>query len=276
MRTSVHVVGLNTMISQDEALSTEGMETNAEYDAFTEKFKPKLTTDDCFTPPDIYDVVAEYVSKRWDIERSKFVRPFYPNGNYKKENYPDGCVVVDNPPFSLLAEIKRWYYVRGIRFFLFCPTLTAFSGKKTCDYTHIITAGRVVYENGAEVDTSFVTNLPSENVAETAIELQNEINRVAEMLRKRGKKELPKYEFPYELLTSARMRYMATHNTPFAVRRGECVCVPALDAMKKVGKGVYGGGLLLGERAAAERAAAEVWQLSEREKRLVAQLVPME
>ena len=28
------------------------------YDEFVEKFKPKLTTDDCITPPEIYDVVG--------------------------------------------------------------------------------------------------------------------------------------------------------------------------------------------------------------------------
>ena len=35
---------------------------------------------------------------------------------------------------------------------------------------------------------------------------------------------------------------------------------------------VYGGGLLLGERAAAERAAAERWSLSKRELAIVSEL----
>lgn len=30
----------------------------ANYDAFTEKFKPKLTTDDCYTPEPVYDAIA--------------------------------------------------------------------------------------------------------------------------------------------------------------------------------------------------------------------------
>ena len=29
------------------------------YEEFVEKFKPKLTTDDCYTPPTIYDIVAD-------------------------------------------------------------------------------------------------------------------------------------------------------------------------------------------------------------------------
>lgn len=30
---------------------------NPEYDAFVEKFTPKKTTDDCYTPPLVYDAV---------------------------------------------------------------------------------------------------------------------------------------------------------------------------------------------------------------------------
>ena len=29
------------------------LESNAEYEAFVDKFKPKLTTDDCYTPPEV-------------------------------------------------------------------------------------------------------------------------------------------------------------------------------------------------------------------------------
>lgn len=45
-----------------------------------------------------------------------------------------------------------------------------------------------------------------------------------------------------------------------------------LDAQAVAGKAIFGCGLLLSERAAAERAAATVWELSERERRLVAAL----
>lgn len=31
----------------------------SEYDAFVEKFKPKKTTDDCYTPANVYDAVAD-------------------------------------------------------------------------------------------------------------------------------------------------------------------------------------------------------------------------
>ena len=78
---------------------------SSEYREFVEKFKPKKTTDDCYTPPEIYDVVLDYVVDRYGVAREKVMRPFWPNGDYEREQYPTGCVVVDNPPFSLLSKI---------------------------------------------------------------------------------------------------------------------------------------------------------------------------
>ena len=51
---------------------------NAEYQAFVDKFKPKLTTDDCYTPPKVYEAVADWVAKEYHLDRSTFVRPFKP------------------------------------------------------------------------------------------------------------------------------------------------------------------------------------------------------
>ncbi len=34
---------------------------NVNYEEFVEKFKPKKTTDDCYTPPIIYDAVLNWV-----------------------------------------------------------------------------------------------------------------------------------------------------------------------------------------------------------------------
>ena len=66
-----------------------------DYDGFVEKFKPKRTTDDCMTPPEIYEVVASYVEERFGVERSRFVRPFWPGGDCEAFDYPDGCVFVE-------------------------------------------------------------------------------------------------------------------------------------------------------------------------------------
>lgn len=82
---------------------------NPEYDKFVEKFKPKKTTDDCYTPPNVYEAVAQWVAREYGLEPSRFVRPFYPGGDYEHHEYPAGCVVVDNPPFSIITPILRFY-----------------------------------------------------------------------------------------------------------------------------------------------------------------------
>ena len=96
---------------------------NAEYDAFTAKFEPKKTTDDCYTPEGVYEAIADWVCREYDVTRERFLRPFWPGADYEAEEYPEGCVVVDNPPFSIVSKIVGWYVERGIKFFLFCPAL---------------------------------------------------------------------------------------------------------------------------------------------------------
>lgn len=69
-----------------------------DYEGFVEKFNPKKTTDDCYTPPAVYDYVLQYVADHCDIDGMTVVRPFYPGGDYESLVYPDNCVVIDNPP----------------------------------------------------------------------------------------------------------------------------------------------------------------------------------
>ena len=263
-------------------------EHDDEYRAFVEKFKPKKTTDDCYTPPEIYDVIADYVAKRYGLDRADFVRPFWPDGDYERFDYDDGCTVVDNPPFSILAKICQFYMANGIGFFLFAPTLTCLhaSGMRhIMDTNHIVCKATVTYENGAKVPTSFVTNLDSDGtVLEANPELTDIINAKDEELRRKTTKSLPKYEYPDNVITAAKCNWFAAHHTPYKVNRADCCPIHKLDAMTQT---IFGGGLLLSERAAAERAAAEraaaeraaaeraaahKWQLSERERKLVEML----
>ena len=92
----------------DNNLLIDGWEDD-EYKAFVEKFKAKKTTDDCYTPEPVYNAVADWVVNEYGVDRGGFVRPFWPGGDYERETYPDGCTVVDNPPFSILSQIVRFY-----------------------------------------------------------------------------------------------------------------------------------------------------------------------
>lgn len=135
----------------------ELLNENKEYKEFVEKFKPKKTTDDCYTPPNIYEAVVGWCEKEYNIDRTKIVRPFYPGGDYERYSYKEDSIVIDNPPFSILSKIMRFYNEKGIKYFLFAPTLTLFfSSSSSCTAIGIGVA--VTYENGAKVNTSFVTN----------------------------------------------------------------------------------------------------------------------
>ena len=129
-----------------------------EYEDFVNKFKPKKTTDDCYTPPQIYDAIADYVASRYNVDRRHFVRPFYPGGDYKRYEYSDGAIVCDNPPFSILTEIIGFYSSVGTKYFLFCPSLRL-PLRQSKSRTLIACGATIEYKNGAKVSTSFVTNM---------------------------------------------------------------------------------------------------------------------
>ena len=257
----------------------EFQDIDAEYAAFVEKFKPKKTTDDCYTPANVYAAVRDWAVREYRLEGREIVRPFWPGENFERRDYPAGCVVIDNPAFSILSRIVRHFYARRIDYFLFSPYLTNLGiGAGGAGVNHVIAPCTVLYENGAEVDTSFVTNL-GDVFIRSAPDLMDAVAAADDENRKATRATLPKYVYPDCVLTSAKVGYMCKHHTPFAVRREECTFIRRLDA-QGTGGGIFGSGYLLGtrcalrraaaERAAAERAAATVWELSPRERALQA------
>ena len=247
---------------------TEG-ESNEEYEKFTEKFKPKLTTDDCYTPANVYEVVKNWAIGRYGLEGREIVRPFFPGGDYEKHEYPAGCVVIDNPPFSILSAICAFYREKEIDFFLFAPGLTLFStGRGELNY--ILAGGRIEYENGAIVQTSFLTNL-GEYKIETAPDLMEELKAAIERNRREKAREVPGYIYPAEVIRPADYT-LSKYGQKLCIKAEDALFVRNLDEQEALGKAIYGGGFLLSEKAAAEKAAAHVWVLSEREKEIIRNL----
>lgn len=254
-------------------------EENEEYEKFVEKSRPKLTTDDCFTPPNVYDVVAEWVEEEYQVKRKNFVRPFKPGGDYQKEEYKKNDIVVDNPPFSILAEILRYYTEAGVKYFLFCPALVAFSSSSSSSSV-ICTGVGVIYENGANVNTSFVTNLEPEDIrARTAPELYQRIKEQVEKDKKEKTREVAKLSYPNELITAAMLNKLSRYGQDLKFTRAETAHVRELDNADGT---IYGAGYLISrekaaekaaaEKATAEKAAAQKIELSEREKEIVRNL----
>ena len=236
----------------------EIFQDNAEYDAFVEKFKQKKTTDDCYTPPLVYDAIRDWACAEYEIDPQTIVRPFYPGGDYENFKYPEGCTVLDNPPFSILTKICKFYLDRKIKFFLFAPSLTAFCSEDTVlRMNHIICDADITYENGAIVRTAFVTSYGADVVAQTEPRLGKAIADAMKIINAERKKELPKYSYPDYVLTAAMLQRYSKYGVEMKVHRGECLGISALDEQRKKGKRIFGGGLLISERAAAERAAAE-------------------
>ena len=250
-------------------------EDSQEYQDFLAKFEAKKTTDDCYTPPKVYEAVADYVVRKYGLKKTKFVRPFVPGGDYEHFDYPKGCAVVDNPPFSILSEILNFYKKNGIKFFLFAPALTLFSSSASAA-SALCTGVGITYENGALVNTSFLTNLePEELRFRSAPELYEAVRKANEENLKQTRREIPKYSYPLDVVTAPMLTSYSRYGIDFSVNRDESHLISALDSQKESKKAVFGKGYLISEkkkaerekaeREKAEREKAERWELSERE-----------
>jgi len=230
-------------------------ETTPEYESFVEKFKPKKTTDDCYTPDNIYEAVLEWTCRTYGVKRSDVVRPFWPGGDYERFDYQEGCVVVDNPPFSIISKIVDFYNQNEIKYFLFAPHLTNLGIGRGLGCCHIIANADITYENGANVATSFVTNL-DERLIVADPELCEAIKE-ANKENTKSDRTIPKYVFPDNIVTAAKVGWIVEKGIPYELRREDAIHIRALDSMRAAGKTIFGSGFLISERAAAEKAAAE-------------------
>jgi len=182
------------------------------YEEFIAKFDKtaKKTTDDCYTPREIWEAVKAYVCNKYGITPEQIVRPFYPGGDYQKEDYRPGGVVVDNPPFSMVDKICTWYEERGIQYFLFSP------GKRimrNCENRTVIFPGVTIqYENGAKVNTEFVTNMEPGTVARTSPTLFRMLSS--------GKRQR-KTERPDTIITFSDFETLARAGVEFSVNKEE-------------------------------------------------------
>ena len=114
-----------------------------------------MKNDEWYTPQADYDRILSYVNDLFpETVGAKIVRPFYPGGDYQSVDYTD-AIVVDNPPFSILSKIIRWYQEHDVKFVLFCPGLTG--TVKNVGYV-FFPDNRIKYSRGPIV-TCLVTNL---------------------------------------------------------------------------------------------------------------------
>lgn len=247
-----------------------------DYDGFVKKFENKKTTDDCYTPPEVFNIILRYVAKKADISGLDIIRPFYPGGDYENVNYPINSVVIDNPPFSILSKIARFYIKNEIKFFLFAPHLTLFSANIDC--TAIVCGADIEYENGAKIKTSFLTNMFGDIRVLGDYELYNELMEIYNS----KKVNLPKYKYPESVLTVSMVHKYVTSGIAIQFNKDEVYHCGGLDSQKAHKKVLFGSGFLLSEKAIEKKATAEkataeknnviIWELSERERNIIKSL----
>jgi hypothetical protein len=259
------------------------------YDAFLDKFEDKKTTDDCYTPKEVMDIITDYVNKKYLLNGKKIIRPFYPNGDYESIDYTDDMVVIDNPPFSIITKICKYYIKNNVKFFLFCPHLTAFTSDIDC--THIIASADITYENGATIKTAFVSNI----FGDIKIIGDADLHQKFKEIQLRDKINLPKYEYPNNIITVSKVSYCVEKGINLTFDKKDLKHYSGMDAQKKHKKALFGSGFICSDKAAAEaaqaaaaaaqaaaeaaQAAAEakknnviIWELSEKEKEIIKSL----
>ena len=238
-----------------------------------------LTPDDCFTPEAVYEAVLDWAKHEYGIgPDTRILRPFWPDGDCQQEDYGGDCVVIDNPPFSIISQIVRWYEARGVKYFLFAPGMMLFSVIKShADVGCVIIHDSIEYLNGAKVATGFVTNL-----SDARVHVSPQLSRAVREAQKQGRPNnaqtaRKRIVWPDEIISAATLRMIAPY-TELKIGRDECAHIKKPDNTKTE---IFGGGMLVSERIAArvkaaraEAAAkgAEHIELSEREREIVRRL----
>lgn len=246
------------------------------YDDFIDKFEHKKTTDDCYTPKEVYQIVLDYVGQKVNLSGMEIIRPFYPGGDFESIEYPENCIVIDNPPFSIITKICKYYIANGVKFFLFCPHLTAFSADMDC--TYIVASADITYENGAVIKTAFVSNM----FGDLKIIGDPDLHLKFKELQQINKSKFPKYKYPDHIITVSKIAYCVEKGISIFFDKKDLMYIRFLDAQKEHGKTLYGNGFIASDKAAVTIAAATaaaqkdvnvfVWELSEREMDIVKSL----
>ena len=163
-----------------------------------------------------------------------------------------------------------------MRFFLFAPTLTLFSSSSSS--TAIPCGVAVTYANGANVNTSFLTNMESRAVRlRSAPTLYKVVKAANDRNLGMMKKVLPKYSYDRHIITAPWVAALSRLGIDFSVPVAESEPISRLDVQVESKKGIYGKGYIVSdrvyaEREKAEREKAERWELSARERAIVERL----
>ena len=217
-----------------------------DYDSFVAKFSKEApkTTDDCFTPPAVYQAVLDWLGTKVDLTGKDIIRPFYPGGDYQATEYTENSVVVDNPPFSILAQIVDFYLTKGVKFLLFAPFLTLFAYCKR-PLTMIVVGGGIVYANGANVNTGFLSNMFPDIKAMADYDLHKRL-MAAQGIKKKNKTTT--YNWHRNTVRMSDLEMCVKRKANLIIKNNECVPMKNIGFLKDIKKSVIGGLILVNDR----------------------------
>ena len=237
-----------------------------DYEAFEGKFETVKTTDDCYTPPAIFQAVLDYVNDNYNLTDKTIIRPFFPDGDYQALDHPKDCIVIDNPPFSIITQIARFYIENNIKFFLFAPHLTLFGAVLDC--TRVVANANITYENKANVKTSFLTNIFDKSIGiVTAPTLYEAIEKV----NNDQKAKLPAYDYPANVITVSKLAQLTMLGETITIPKNKLHFIRGLDDQKKYKKTLFGSGFLVADSFIPKLKPKPklIFKLSEKEKELI-------
>ena len=183
-------------MKQDEQLYTA---KQMDYAAYVKKFLPNYvyTTDDTFTPPKVYQAVIDWLTMEGKTQGRRILRPFYPGGDFEAIEYQPGDFVVDNPPFSQMSRIVRFYQENKIDFFLFYDRRYSLAYMRE-GLTIIYINECIEFDNGAQVVPAFVTNV-FDGAAVYSSKTLNEMIKAGQVKQSEPRNEYPDDVFSFTI-----------------------------------------------------------------------------
>ena len=206
------------------------------------------TSDECYTPPAVYDTVLDYAVERYNLQGKHIVRPFIPGGDYQKYVYGKNDVVIDNPPFSITTKTVNWYIDHNIPFFLFINGLygVSLSRKLHGKVTVIVTNASVSFyhkPNNKVIRLGFVTNMEPKNIIIRGdATLTNRLNGLVK------KKSFKRYHYPDNFLKNNDILAALQRNVELKLTTDNCWFEDNLDYHKSRRLSVFGGGYLVNDK----------------------------
>lgn len=114
--------------------------------------------------------------------------------------------------------------------------------------------------------------------------MQDIINKENKKNIKKDEKEIPKYEYPDEVILSTTIGKLSKNGVEFKLKKEDCYFIRELEHQKEHDKGLFGAGYLISKAKAEEIAKAKNivktkeeaeafrWELSDNEKAIVERL----